>query len=66
MYLKSLKISKGDEVIRYLEFKKGLNLIVDSKLNSDLTKTGNNIGKTTVLKLINFCWGRTPRKYIQD
>ncbi|MCA8839242.1 DUF2326 domain-containing protein, partial [Mycoplasmopsis bovis] len=62
MYLKSLKISKGDEVIRYLEFKKGLNLIVDSTLSSDLTKTGNNIGKTTVLKLINFCLGGNTKE----
>ncbi|UKS53965.1 DUF2326 domain-containing protein [Mycoplasma feriruminatoris] len=55
MFIKSLKISKQNEIIRNLEFKKGLNLIVDNTSSDDLTKTGNNIGKTTVLKLISFC-----------
>jgi uncharacterized protein YydD (DUF2326 family) len=54
MFLKSLTISKGTAVIRDIEFRKGINLIVD---NSDAKITGNSVGKTTVLKLIDFCFG---------
>ncbi|WP_036497936.1 hypothetical protein, partial [Mycoplasma yeatsii] len=57
MFIKSLTISTDKEVIRKLEFKKGLNLIIDNTPESDKTKTGNDVGKTTVLKLINFCLG---------
>ncbi|WP_434337536.1 DUF2326 domain-containing protein [Mycoplasma capricolum] len=55
MFIKRLKISTPNQVIRDLEFKKGLNLIVDNTPINDLTQTGNNVGKTTVLKLISFC-----------
>ncbi|PTD31551.1 DUF2326 domain-containing protein [Mycoplasma leachii] len=55
MFIKRLKISTPSQVIRDLEFKKGLNLIVDNTPMNDLTQTGNNVGKTTVLKLISFC-----------
>lgn len=54
MFLKSLTITKGAAVIRDIEFRKGINLIVD---NSDAKITGNSVGKTTVLKLIDFCFG---------
>ncbi|WP_434343403.1 hypothetical protein V2P32_03960 [Mycoplasma sp. 06067-C1-B144P-99-0482-3] len=55
MFIKRLKISTPNQVIRDLEFKKGLNLIVDNTPINDLTQTGNNVGKSTVLKLISFC-----------
>lgn len=54
MFLKSLTITKDAAVIRDIEFRKGINLIVD---NSDAKITGNSVGKTTVLKLIDFCFG---------
>jgi uncharacterized protein YydD (DUF2326 family) len=54
MFLKSLTITKGSVVIRDIAFRKGINLIVD---NSDAKITGNSVGKTTVLKLIDFCFG---------
>lgn len=54
MFLKSLTITKGATVIRDIEFRKGINLIVD---NSNAKITGNSVGKTTVLKLIDFCFG---------
>lgn len=57
MFLKSLLIEKGREIIRNIEFHKGLNLIVDETPSNDTKTTGNNIGKTTVLKLIDFCLG---------
>jgi len=54
MFLKNLTITKGAAIIRDIEFRKGINLIVD---NSDTKITGNSVGKTTVLKLIDFCFG---------
>ncbi len=58
MYLKQLLILNNEEVIREINFHNGLNLIVDETKDSEiLTDTGNNVGKTTVLKLIYFCFG---------
>lgn len=54
MYLRSLYILKGDEIIRSFEFRLGINLIVDT---SEGEITGNDVGKTTTLKLIDFCLG---------
>jgi len=54
MFIKSLTISKGASVIREIEFREGINLIVDE---SEVEITGNSVGKTTVLKLIDFCLG---------
>lgn len=57
MFLKSLTISSGDKIIREITFRKGINLIVDETPETDSKATGNNVGKTTVLKLIDFCLG---------
>ena len=57
MFLKSLIIKKENENIRNIKFHKGLNLIIDETPSDDTKDTGNNIGKTTVLKLIDFCLG---------
>lgn len=57
MFIKSLTISSEKEIIREIKFRKGINLIVDETINLDETSTGNNVGKTTVLKLIDFCFG---------
>lgn len=57
MFLKSLIIKKENENIRNIKFHKGLNLIIDETPSHDTKATGNNIGKTTVLKLIDFCLG---------
>ena len=57
MFLKKLSIYKGDTLVREpIVFRKGLNLIVDEDTNV-ATESGNNIGKTTVLKLVDFCLG---------
>ena len=55
MFLKSLTISSHDEVIRQINFHNGINLIVDETPNIKNTATGNNVGKTTVLMLVDFC-----------
>lgn len=63
MFLKLLKISSGEEIIREIKFRKGINLIVDESENQI---TGNNVGKTTVLKLIDFCLGGNPKDIYID
>ena len=70
MFLKLLKIETEDGVLRELHFHKGINLIVDdtpiSINNVNELKTGNNVGKTTVLKLIDFCFGAKAKKIYTD
>jgi uncharacterized protein YydD (DUF2326 family) len=63
MFIKSLTISSGFNVIRKIEFHKGLNLIVDESENQI---TGNSVGKTTVLKLIDFCLGSDKKNIYVD
>jgi uncharacterized protein YydD (DUF2326 family) len=63
MFLRSLTITSGDKVIREIEFRRGLNLIVDESENQI---TGNNVGKTTVLKLIDFCFGGDAKNIYTD
>lgn len=63
MFLKSLTITSGPKVIREIEFHKGLNLIVDESENQI---TGNSVGKTTVLKLVDFCLGANPKHIYVD
>jgi len=63
MFLKSLTITSGTKVIREIEFHKGLNLIVDESENQI---TGNSVGKTTVLKLIDFCLGSDKKNIYVD
>lgn len=58
MFVKKLIIASPTQIIRDIEFKSGLNLIIDNTPTEDNSKaTGNNVGKTTVLKLIDFCLG---------
>lgn len=65
MFLKSLLISTPTTVIREILFHKGLNLIVDETPSGE-TLTGNNVGKTTVLRLIDFCLGRDGSVVFKD
>lgn len=57
MFLKTLKIEDGSTVVRDISFHKGINLIVDETKTSDKKESGNNVGKTTVLRLIDYCLG---------
>lgn len=70
MFLKSLTISGVDGVIRDIRFRSGLNLIVDETPGATGTEagkeTGNNVGKTTVLMLIDFCLGAAARNIYTD
>lgn len=57
MFIKKLIISSPSEIIREIDFCSGLNLIIDDTPVEDTKSTGNNVGKTTVLKLVDFCLG---------
>ncbi|MGL4209878.1 MAG: DUF2326 domain-containing protein [Candidatus Adiutrix sp.] len=66
MFIKSLTISTPLKVIRKIEFSSGLNLILDNTPTTDIKLTGNNVGKTTVLKLIDVCLGADPKTVYSD
>lgn len=66
MFIKSLVITNPSEVIREIEFKSGPNLIIDNTPTSEVKSTENNVGKTTMLKLIDFCLGRSPAIIFTD
>jgi uncharacterized protein YydD (DUF2326 family) len=65
MQLVSLTISRANQVLREVPFKQGLNLILD-KPTATGTESGNNVGKTTVLRLIDFCLGSEGDEIWQD
>lgn len=66
MYLKKLTIKTPKEIIREMDFKAGLNLIIDDTDDVSSKTTGNNVGKTTVLKLIDFCLGADAKIIYTD
>lgn len=49
-----------------MNFQTGLNLIIDDTPTDDQRQTGNNVGKTTVLKLISYCLGRDGKEIYTD
>ena len=61
MFLKYLQIENINGLIRRIDFHQGLNLIVDETPIGN-EETGNNVGKTTVLRLIDFCLGMDGSK----
>ncbi|PGH22774.1 hypothetical protein RN96_06675 [Fusobacterium polymorphum] len=66
MFIKKLIISTPSKVLRNIEFHKGLNLIVDDTPTINTQLTGNNVGKTTVLKLVDFCLGGKATEIYTD
>lgn len=65
MQLVSLTINREGQVLREITFKKGLNLILDKPTTAG-TESGNNVGKTTVLRLIDYCLGAEGDEIWQD
>lgn len=55
MFLRNLIIRNNSDIIRQIDFHKGINLIVDETSVKNITDSGNSVGKTTVLRLIDFC-----------
>lgn len=66
MYLNYLKIFKGSEVIRNIAFRKGANFIIDNTPFTKGTESGNNVGKTTILRLVDFCFGSDGKDIYSD
>ena len=66
MFIKKLIISTPSKILRNIEFHKGLNLIVDDTPTINTQLTGNNVGKTTILKLVDFCLGGKATEIYTD
>ncbi|WP_061249763.1 DUF2326 domain-containing protein [Leptospira alstonii] len=66
MFLKNLIIKKNDVILRDITFRKGLNLIIDETKKANLKESGNNVGKTTVLRLIDYCFGSSGENIYRD
>jgi uncharacterized protein YydD (DUF2326 family) len=66
MFLKSLKIENESTVVRDIQFHKGINLIIDETKTFDKKESGNNVGKTTVLRLIDYCLGGKGENIYKD
>lgn len=65
MYLKKLSILTGSgEIIREISFHKGLNIILGER--SEDGGSANSIGKTTLLRSIDFCLGGDEKGFFQD
>jgi len=56
MQINELAILREGAEIRRVEFKQGLNLILDKPTTTSVS-SGNSVGKTTVLRLIDYCLG---------
>lgn len=65
MQLTELAVTRADSVVRLVKFKQGLNLILD-RTTSGPKGTGNSVGKTTVLRLIDYCLGSEGSDIWQD
>ncbi|OFX27515.1 MAG: hypothetical protein A2033_10835 [Bacteroidetes bacterium GWA2_31_9] len=66
MFLKSLTIHNDNNPIREIFFHKGINLIVDETKSENKIDSGNSVGKTTVLRLIDFCLDGKGENIIKD
>jgi len=66
MFLKELYIHNDESLIREIKFHEGINLIIDETETADRKESGNNVGKTTVLRLIDFCLGGKGENIYKD
>lgn len=67
MFIKSLNISWKSWNIRNIEFHNWLNLIIDETPFTNDKSTWNNVWKTTVLKLVDFClWAKQNIIYTDE
>lgn len=68
MLLESLRILNKDGVIRDIPFRmQGLNLVVDvTPMLDGNTASGNNVGKTTFIRSIDFCLGASGKDIYKD
>ena len=66
MFLKRLMVHRDSEIIRDVSFRKGVNLIVDETKTTSNKESGNNVGKTTVLRAIDYCLGGSGTNIYKD
>lgn len=66
MFLKTLKIEDSGALIRDIYFHKGVNLIIDETKTADKKESGNNVGKTTVIRLVDYCLGGDGANIYKD
>ena len=66
MFLKELYIHNEGSLIRKIKFHKGINLIIDETESTNKKESGNSVGKTTVLRLIDFCLGGKGQNIYTD
>lgn len=66
MWLKHLAIHHDDRLVREINFRRGINLIVDETSSLDRRASGNSVGKTTVLRLVDFCLGGNGKNIYED
>lgn len=67
MFLEKVIIQNRNTIIREILFHKGLNLIVDeTPIENSQQSTGNNVGKTTVLRLVDYCFGADGKNIYRD
>ncbi|MBS7818800.1 DUF2326 domain-containing protein [Wohlfahrtiimonas chitiniclastica] len=64
MYLKKIVITKSNgDVVRDIPFKKGMNVILGESYNGGST---NSLGKTTLIRALNFCLGGKFDEFYTD
>lgn len=66
MFLKQLTIEHNNQVVRVVNFHMGLNLIVDETSSTNKAASGNNVGKTTLLRVIDYCLGGDLERIYKD
>ena len=65
MLLNNLKVISNGTLVREIPFKPGLNLIVDNETLSG-TESGNSVGKTTLLRIVDYCLGSDGKDIYTD
>ncbi|WP_128547203.1 DUF2326 domain-containing protein [Larkinella soli] len=65
MLLNQLIVKLDKIEIRKVDFKLGLNLVIDETTKKN-TESGNNVGKTTLLRVIDFCFGSDGKDIYTD
>ncbi len=65
MFLKTLTLTRGERQVRRVEFRRGLNLVLD-ETGDESTDSGNSVGKTSLLRAVNYCLGGKIAPLFQD
>jgi len=66
MFLEKLVVKSNKGIIREIKFKRGLNLVIDESTTDVQTESGNSVGKTTFLRVIDYCFGSNGNDIYTD